>query len=182
MRARLIPIGMLLAGFTFGVMVFSVFAQTWSGPSAAPAQGNTPAPLNVGGIAQAKIGGLTIGNSTPNISAMLDVSGGPTVLDGLGVFGDFRLQQGNFYLQDGTQADGRVLTYDGVSGKAIWKDLPGANNSGTVGGGCYSDGVTVRSFGSASAVGGACTCGYPYNPVMVAKPTPSTWTYLCLKS
>jgi hypothetical protein len=98
MKKQLITLGALVGGFVIGASALIAVAQTagtWSAPTAAPTDGNTPAPINVGSVWQYKLGNnsngtLSLGTSTPvtckngACQPTLDVVGG-ALIDSLGI-------------------------------------------------------------------------------------------------
>ncbi len=56
MKSRIIPFAFTAIGFLIGATALSAMAQTWSGPTQAPPNGNIAAPINVGINPQAKTG------------------------------------------------------------------------------------------------------------------------------
>ncbi len=65
MKKQLLSFTLLAAGFLIGATALSALADTgntWTPPSATPPGGNVAAPINVGSVAQAKTGLLTLGN------------------------------------------------------------------------------------------------------------------------
>ena len=52
----------------FGV---SVALAAWTGPAVAPPEGNTPPPLNVSALGQAKVGGLLLGTASDILNSLI---------------------------------------------------------------------------------------------------------------
>jgi len=77
-------LGVLTMSFLVGYLAFA-----WTGPTASPPEGNVPAPLNVGNVAQTKVGGL-----------ILNTGGAPTGLI---------VQYGNVGIGTGTAIPGAKL-------------------------------------------------------------------------
>ncbi len=101
-----------------GGLLVVVQAFAFTEPSVAPPGDNVPAPLNVGGNAQTKLGGLIL-NTGGAVNGLAVASGNV----GIGTLnpGAKLDVEGNVKIADGTQADGRFLVSDG-NGVASWKD------------------------------------------------------------
>ncbi len=117
------------------VLVFTasyVAMATWVEPGSAPTGGNVSAPLNIGGVTQAKSGALGInGVFQTNSSTYLATSGGNV---GIGITDPTQKLDinGQIRIRGGNPAAGRILTSD-ANGVASWQAPSGGLPSGTSG-------------------------------------------------
>lgn len=112
---------MLIVGFLVGATALSAVAS-WSGPSVpgpgeslpcTPPKCNVDAPVNTGSNPQGKMGGLSLGSSSPTGSLKLDVNGAG-LFDSLGVISALSISTGAY------NTPGSVLANMKGDGFATW--------------------------------------------------------------
>lgn len=121
----------LLSGITLAL--FGAFiALAWTGPTAAPPNGNVAAPLNVGSKNQVKTGGLSVGG----VEGGFAVNAGAYIQDNLSVGGNVTaagyFHSSDVRLKDGVQTIGGLDLVEKLRGVIFtWKES-GAPGIGVV--------------------------------------------------
>ena len=142
-------------GIALGAFALVAAAGTWTPPPQTAPAGNVDAPINVGSSAQAKVGGLRIGDTTLPTTNMLEVVGKALFASNIGVSGSV-IATNVIATSTVTEslkvtknfADNRVLTSDKY-GNASWEPLPVATTPSacpSVGGGTW---FPVNSYNAA---------------------------------
>ncbi len=117
---KAIILGLILAS---GIS-YAAAAGVFTGPTCAPPNCNTDAPVNVGNVNQAKQAGLGLSSTPSGVTDALNILNlnlATLVVDGI-INTDGAQINGGLILRDGSQADGRVLVSDAI-GNATWKNL-----------------------------------------------------------
>lgn len=115
--------GLFLGAFTISVLA----ADVWTAAPQSPPNGNTPAPINVGSSAQAKVGPFAVGQGTVAESGLDFQVAKVAKLGALLVSGDVTVPSGKTYTNKIQIGDvdpnsvNHVLTKTDAAGNAEWK-------------------------------------------------------------